>query len=69
MKDELRSATKAMAKGKAPEHDDILVEFFENIWPTVGKDFHLMVAKNMEARKFYEGITKELISLIPKEGD
>ena len=58
-----------MAKGKAPGHDGIPVEFFQYMWPTLGKDFYLMVKRSIEGRHLHEGITKGLICLIPKEGD
>ena len=66
---ELCSATKAIAKGKAPGHDGIPVEFFQKLWPTIGKDFYLMIAKGIEDRKLHDNITNDIISLIPKEGD
>lgn len=59
----------AMAKGKAPGHDRIPIDFFQKLWPTVGHDFHHMLLKGMEEGTLYEGVTKGLISLIPKEGD
>ena len=68
-KGELCSTTKAMAKGKAPGYDGIPVEFYQKLWPTIGKDFYLMIAKGIEDRKLHDGMTKGLISLIPNEGD
>ena len=59
----------SMAKGKAPGHDGIPVELFQKLWPSLGQDFHLMISKGMESGALHEGVTKELISLIPKEGD
>ena len=66
---ELRGAVNSMAKGKAPGHDGIPVEFYQKMWPTIGKDFHQMIMQSMEEGKLHEGVTKGLISLIPKEGD
>ena len=40
---ELRGAVDSMAKGKAPGHDGIPVEFYQKMWPTIGKDFHRMI--------------------------
>ena len=37
---ELRGAVNSMAKGKAPGHDGIPVEFYQKMWPTISKDFH-----------------------------
>ena len=68
-KKELRSVTNAMAKGKAPGHDGIPIEFFQKFWPTIGQDFHRMIVTSIEEGKLHDGITKGLISLIPKEGD
>ena len=66
---ELLAATMSMVKGKAPRHDGIPIEFFQLYWNTIGEDYHKMVIQSMENGAFHEGITKELISLIPKEGD
>ena len=69
MEEELRSATKAMAKRKAPGYDGIPIEFFQKFWPTIGQDFHRMIITSIEEGKLHDGITKGVISLIPKEGD
>jgi len=66
---ELHEAVNSMAKGKAPVHDGVPVEFFQTMWPTIGKDFHLMIKKNIEDKQLHEGVTKGLICLIPKEND
>ena len=58
-----------MAKEKAPGHGSISVEFFQKLWPTIGKDFLLMVAKSMEDWIFHHGVIKGLINLIPNESD
>ena len=58
-----------MAKEKAPGHGSIFVEFFQKLWPTIGKDFLLMVAKSMEDWIFHHGVIKGLINLIPNESD
>ena len=67
--EELGAAVKDMAKGKAPGHDGIPVEFFQQLWPTIGKKFYHMILRGIENGNFHEGVTKGLISLIPKEGD
>lgn len=56
-------------KEKTPGHDGIPIEFFQQCWPTIGEDFLLMIRKGMEKGVLHEGVTKGLISLIPKEGD
>jgi hypothetical protein len=69
MERELRGAVNSITKDKAPGHDGIPIDFFQKMWHTIGKDFHLMVKKNIEEKKLHEGVTKGLICLIPKEGD
>jgi hypothetical protein len=66
---ELHGAVNSMAKGKAPGHDSVPVKFFQTMWPTIGKDSHLMIKKNIEDKQLHEGVTKGLICLIPKEDD
>jgi hypothetical protein len=67
--EELGVAAKAMAKGKAPGHDGIPLEFFQKTWPYVCIDYYVMIIQGFEDETLHEGITKGLISLIPKEGD
>ena len=66
---ELRGVVRDMAKGKALGHDGIPTEFFQRLWPTLGQDFHQMLLRGIENGALHEGVTKGLISLIPKEGD
>ena len=66
---ELGAVVRDMAMGKAPGHDGIPIEFFQKLWPTIGQDFHLMLIRSIERGVLHEGITKGIISLIPKEGD
>ena len=66
---ELSGAIMSMAKGKAPNHDGLPIEFFQCFWNTIGGDYRKMLQKGMEEGAFQEGVTKGLISLIPKEGD
>jgi hypothetical protein len=63
---ELRQAVNSMAKGKTPGHDGNPVEFFQTIWPTIDRDFYLMIKKNIEDKQLHKGVTKGLICLIPK---
>lgn len=58
-----------MTKCKAPCHNKIPIEFFQELWPTLGYDFHRMILKEIEVGAFHEGITKGLISLITNDGD
>lgn len=62
-------AVQDMAKGKAPGHNGIPVEFFQQLWSTFTHDFHQMILKGIEEWELHEGITKGIISLILKEGD
>lgn len=66
---ELSAAVSSMAKGKAPGHDGIPIEFFQKMWMTIGNDFHRMLLKGIEEGTLHEGVTRGLISLISKEGD
>ena len=66
---ELGGVVRDMAKEKAPGHDGIPTELFQKLWSTIGNDFHQMLLRSMERGVLHEGITKGVISLIPKEGD
>lgn len=60
---ELGAAIKSMAKGKALGHDGIPVEVFQQLWSMVGDDFHQMILKGFEQRRFHkEAITKGVIT-------
>jgi hypothetical protein len=58
-----------MAKSKAPRYDGISLEFFQQTWPYICLDYHAMILQGIEEGTLHEGITKGLISLIPKERD
>ena len=66
---ELGGIVRDMAKGKAPGHDGIPIEFFQRLWPAVGQDFLHMLIRSIEIGELHEGVTKGVICLIPKEGD
>lgn len=66
---ELRTIVRDMAKGKAPRYDGILVEIFQQLWPTLGDDFHRMILRGIKEKGFHEGVTRGSVSLIPKEGE
>ena len=61
---ELRSAANSMEKGKAPRHDVIPIEFFQWLWPAIGKGSHQMFIRSLGSEKLYTNI-----SLILKECD
>lgn len=67
--EELGKAREVMAKGKTPRHDGIPMEFFQKLWHIVGHDYHKMILTRIEKGALHEGVTKGLISLIPKEKD
>ena len=62
------STLDSMAKEKAPCHNEILMEFFQQLWPSLGNDFYRTILKNIQMDAFHKGVTRGL-SLIPKEGD
>jgi hypothetical protein len=37
--EELTKAVKSMAKGKAPGPDGIIAEFYQSLWPEIGRDY------------------------------
>lgn len=67
--EELDKAIVSMAKEKAPGHDEIPMEFFKKAWHIVEKDYHIMILEGFQKGELYGGVTKGIISLIPKEGD
>ena len=66
---ELGGVVRDMAKGKALDHDGIPIEFFQQLWSTVGQDFLQMVLRSIKRGELHEGVTKGIICLISKEGD
>ena len=58
-----------MAKGKASDFEGIPLEFFQQTWPYVSINYHALIIKGIKEGAFDEGITKRLITLIPKKGD
>lgn len=66
---ELGVVVMSMAKGKAPRHDGMPVEFFQKLWPSLGDGFHKMILKGIEQKSFHVGITRGVVSLIIKEGE
>lgn len=59
--EELSSVVTSMAKGKALGHDEIPVNFFQQLWPTFGNDFYWMICKAIDQGAFHEGVTRGLI--------
>ena len=44
----------AMAKGKTPGYDGILVELFQRLWSTIGKYFHQILS--LDFSKVYDKV-------------
>ena len=66
---ELHQAAGALAKEKAPGPDGFSMNFFTLFWPLIGPDFHLMIQDSIITGRFPHGVTRGLITLIPKSGD
>ena len=66
---ELHAATCALAKEKALGPDKIAVNFFTVFWPQIGEDFCKMIRNAVSSESFLSGVTRGLITLIPKSGD
>jgi hypothetical protein len=41
-----------MAHGKAPKHDDIVIEFYVHFWEVIGKDYLNMVMNSIKQGSF-----------------
>lgn len=65
----LSSTIFSMAKGKTHGHTQIPIEFFQQLWPTIGYNFHQMILKGLKNVSSHERVTKGLISLILNEGE
>ena len=66
---ELHRAACALAKEKALGPNGILVNFFTIFRPQIGADFCQMIQNSVSTRRFPKGVTKGLITLIPKSGN
>lgn len=66
---ELHTAACALAREKAPDPDGTSVKFFTLYWPQIGADFHRMIQNAIRVGRFPNGMTKGLITFIPKSGD
>lgn len=65
MERELASALTAMAKGKAPGHDGIPMEFFKHLWHTIGGDYHqISMATRVRSSRLREVCDKGVHSLL-----
>jgi hypothetical protein len=66
---ELLAAAKKMAKDRSPGPDGINVAFYIKFWPILGEEFTEMLAQALRNGRLPQGMTKSLISLIPKSGE
>lgn len=66
---EFFKAIEGMTDGKAPGHEGIPAEFFFKCWKFIGDEFTDMIIQALDRGEFHQGITKGVITLIPKEGD
>lgn len=55
--EELGGTITCMAKGKAPGHDGIPIEFFQKLWSTVGQNYLKMIQRGIEDGKLHDGFT------------
>lgn len=66
---ELHKAIKAMASGKSPGPDGVVVEFYKHFWGLIGNDFTQMVATAITNQKLPSDVNSGLIVLLPKDSD
>lgn len=57
---ELQVVTRVMAKGKTPSSNGIMAEFFVKIRLIIGVDYHGMIIRSIEAKRFPKGFTKKV---------
>ena len=62
MERELAAAATVMAKGKALGHDGIPMEFFKQLWPTIGNEYLQMLLRGIANKELHTGVTKGHIS-------
>ena len=66
--EELSKVVGDMAKLKALGPDGIIIEFYQTMWPIIGRDYLGMVQEAIHARRFPLGVTDGVISLLYKGG-
>jgi hypothetical protein len=49
-----------MAKGKTPSSNGIMAEFFVKFRHIIGVDYHGMIIRSIEAKRFPKGFTKKV---------
>lgn len=60
------STLDSMAKEEAPCHNGIPMEFFQQLWPSLGNDFYRKILKNIQMGAFHKGVTRGLLTMIYK---
>jgi len=65
-KEELRLAILEMDVEKAPRPNGVAIQIFIQFWSIVGANYHKMMVEVITFGKFYEGVTKGLITLLHK---
>ncbi len=55
---ELQVVVRAMDKGKVPSPNGIMVVFFVNFGTSLGVDYHGMIIRSIEAKRFLKRVTK-----------
>jgi hypothetical protein len=66
--EELTKAVGEMAKTKAPGPDGIITEFYQTLWPVIGRDYWRMVQEAIRNESFPLGVTEGVILLLYKGG-
>jgi hypothetical protein len=66
--EELTRAVGEMAKSKAHSLNRILIEFYQSLWPVLGRDYWKMVQEAINSGCFPQGVTEGVISLLYKGG-
>jgi hypothetical protein len=64
--EELRLAILEMYVGKALGPNGVAIQFFTQFWSIVEVNYHKMVVEVIIVGKFYERVTKALITLLHK---
>jgi len=67
--EEVAKAIRALPKGKAPGHDDIPMEFFQECEKEIAPDLHQAFTAMLNEGETSAFINKGIITLIPKSGD
>jgi len=64
---EFSLALQSMAKGKAPSPNGVTMEFFQEYWNIIKRDYFKMVSSTVTNQHFLVGVTtNNLISLLHK---